>query len=1731
MFPLSMLRDNLDEVFSPLIVVQTSKQAMLSFNQNFLTPAETFNCFRDFHRKFSMSLGESTGQPKMFNLQPFKMRFVDVEELEHKSEESAMLGIERVIKNTKPDIKSLEKISYDISTPQNCYRFQNEVKYPWFKTIIGSYMSSIMLDQNNSSLNRPTAIISVISALSPDPVDEIKRLNNSNMIGIKKIYGLNNDTYNSLYRLILVVEDKSITKKMNINVAENIEKIRSALKNSRTSDYVHFMIINSNDKEDGNTILDWNTGVYHKKYIKSYFLGEHGEKIAVDNMDSIGDKRGYLFSKDDVSRQNIQIVDKLMMSFILPRYEHKQAQLEVELIEKKKVIKKGFFSFFKKEEVPEFDYNGHYILTPIEKEIQTYADMLFKYKFYELAEVEYKLLYEEIKKKCLKTSCVFLELYIYCSACCLNFDRDYSNFSIVKKPMKDLESNIQILYDLAYQRKNRCLVYRLSYQLNYITEVKLNCDFKKLPTDLFDCLDNLPQSKFDNEFLTKFLQVSLEEMRARMMLYETNSQPIPYRKFAYQTIICSYRYHDLAQDDFAIATTMIACVYYKEHLNCNWHIIQDYIYGPLLGQITFNRKYYQSAIKCSINLMQFSEQAKKDSKQGQIAINRVANIIKHVTEIKDNNYNLVMAEINNTCNLITIAEFDILNTEDYYADKQCPCNAIDFINNKNVSYSIKEITQFQEFRKIIEYFCEKDLGITNRYLQFLEILNCKNLTDKKNCINTGLNLRNVVIGEEFMFKIKLANNYKIPLDDSVVNNFRFVISYRENDSKTFLTAEHIVSEENVKDIISYCVLDNKLDNSEGFVLNMSISALKPGILRFESQMWDEFGITKKFPQHSGAFNKFSTYRVLSNCGKLDINIQGLKETIIIGQIQKGSLMLSNNSSKQIDKIILCASDPSLCGFVRKNFNKFEGNSIEKFDFNFICDSMRVNDFTLLAMYQTENSDNNTNQRYCMYRMKLNLSNSFYMKSHVEQIDPDTRLICQDMLYMKGDDFVKDMLKVRQIGIKSDIWRIDSKFKVIDHKNSLIFYVTLKRKIKGEKNKQSAALQSIPETEVICDDDFSISAQTVSNTSDENLNSFTNDIILDAIKSDKRKKAKSKPAAENVESFLDLVEIFCFWEYGETKSSRLIKKSEKKYVPGISVLTSKNVEPLQDFNTSQVIPDTPKVNVTFNVNLHVKHDFNTDPVCNVEVELWISAKNLKSDSIQIRMLNPYEKFSYDQSLRNIKVYAVTKTLKPLYFWEGVNEKHIEIPKNGSSVKITFTAGFQNQGRYQLNNIQVVDGADLDQMLVNSSLDEDVTINIQDIGQHSEGLFKKKGVEELNPDYWNEIFQENTTTNESSNKIEILDSTDDFGTFVMEASQPVGLRPDDPFFSDLGFNEAENESNTDVQTPETHFINQTDNNQQINDNDTLIKDSSENQVDIPKIDLLDNFFNENKDKIESPTLDKDSKLDLPDDNQQINESETLIKDSIENQVDIPKEDLIDNFFNENEEKIESPTLGKQSELDLPDDNENPLHNNINKEQSIMSDSVIQNIFETNTLNMSEFQSDPMYNEGFLTSNNFKADMERSNDIFDQQSSNESVTLNLIDEKSKTNFQLNDNQDIDVGNTEKDNIERKDFALHVSEDMKKKIDDVQNTENSNMKRRDCALYVSDDMKKNLDMGFFGEEIKNESEPVEFMKQEQINVESEGDNKINDQEKLKEIFDETLFDNYFEDNPKSNSSNQEAT
>lgn len=248
-----------------------------------------------------------------------------------------------------------------------------------------------------------------------------------------------------------------------------------------------------------------------------------------------------------------------------------------------------------------------------------------------------------------------------------------------------------------------------------------------------------------------------------------------------------------------------------------------------------------------------------------------------------------------------------------------------------MSYSIKDYTKYQELRKIIEHFWEKDLKLNMRKLEFLDPLTCKNLTAKKNCLDWQT--RVIRIGEPFRFKMKLQNNYKLPIDDLVLNNFRFQVSFKEGDAdKVRLTAADLVSQpKKMAEIFEFSVKEMSRSSSD-LILEINMIAKKKGVLRFEVFEWDEFEVTRRHVLYNDT-SRFTTYKIHGACGKIDISVQGITDSVLTGQIQRGSITISNTIDQPIDKILLFSSDPSLSGFARKTINNMAGNSKQKIDFN------------------------------------------------------------------------------------------------------------------------------------------------------------------------------------------------------------------------------------------------------------------------------------------------------------------------------------------------------------------------------------------------------------------------------------------------------------------------------------------------------------------------------------------------------------------------------------------------------------------------------------------------------------------------------------------------------------------------------------------------------------------------------------------------------------------------------
>ena len=204
-----------------------------------------------------------------------------------------------------------------------------------------------------------------------------------------------------------------------------------------------------------------------------------------------------------------------------------------------------------------------------------------------------------------------------------------------------------------------------------------------------------------------------------------------------------------------------------------------------------------------------------------------------------------------------------------------------------------------------------------------------------------------------------------------------------------------------------------------------------------------------------------------------------------------------------------------------------------------------------------------------------------------------------------------------------------------------------------------------------------------------------------MKADKTKKAKANVNFNTKD--LDLIDIFALWEYKTSSSNKQVKKDEinifenEDYIQGITTLTDICVDRLHAYNQKLI-------QINFNVSTApILHNFTIEPVLYMDVEILLTSFNIEND-IQVRMLNSYEKI-VDKS----KLVAVPKTYKPLFFWEGKNERRVSLKKS-EIVKITFKATILKPGKYQINNLIVYDGENQDEVIPRANENEDVFLTI-------------------------------------------------------------------------------------------------------------------------------------------------------------------------------------------------------------------------------------------------------------------------------------------------------------------------------------------------------------------------------------------------------------------------------------
>ena len=233
----------------------------------------------------------------------------------------------------------------------------------------------------------------------------------------------------------------------------------------------------------------------------------------------------------------------------------------------------------------------------------------------------------------------------------------------------------------------------------------------------------------------------------------------------------------------------------------------------------------------------------------------------------------------------------------------------------------------------------------------------------------------------------------------------------------------IISSEEAKDHFNYAVDPISLDNEETKDLKITVNFMKTGIYRLKKISWKLFEkvpFSYEVPSYKEYGNmRYSFISVNNSAGILEVNSQGLKDTVIFGEIHKSLLVLTNKGQKSIDQLYLVSTEPLFTGFGIKDLGSLESNKIKEEDFYVRGTIARTTLIPLMFVYKTEGM-----WKYLYYFLELGVKRSFSGTTYTEDLSNGRRLVSVDVIKSANEkEFDPTQIELCSIKLSSNVWRI------------------------------------------------------------------------------------------------------------------------------------------------------------------------------------------------------------------------------------------------------------------------------------------------------------------------------------------------------------------------------------------------------------------------------------------------------------------------------------------------------------------------------------------------------------------------------------------------------------------------------------------------------------------------------------------------------------------------------------
>lgn len=1098
------LRSKVAEAFCPRILVVPSEKAKLICNSNYLTPAEFFAPFAknlDFSKetKYTSELynqHEYNGErPPAFI--PFykNIKLLDVEEWQkwqpiqdkptEAFESSFHESFKESLSRNSPNLAEISKLSLaDITeTPR-----RSLAVFGWDAAcnLTVDYLRTLFLDYEWKNLHECHALMYVISSEENSYKDTIIDLERKFNDQISSAMGVSPIDKNIIRIIVVLIREGSDMSK------NDVDNKFTDLKNTYPQSLTTSIKLTSDEKDKSADYgLWWNDqGFYVKRKIKHYDLG-------LDKVDSnlLELRRGQKLDKGTIE----QLINSMRGIFVGKLSEKIRTQLLQQwkaTIDQKKTVKRGFMSFFKKEEKALTDSQGYYRLTAVEKEVKKYGDMLLVFGMINEAKEEYAFLIDILGKKSTETTTAINEMLIYCTICISN----PMNQGYPLEKMKNV--NKMMLEHLA-----RSINYPYRYsRLQMVMNILNHCYYDRGEEPPREAQRSILQGHFKfslkhNQLMFDFLSPFLLQQYSRYMLLNQNKC---IRTFFAFTVECCANY--LKRTDlklYSLAGYIICSKYYGTDDRTTWGIVNELVFYNLAVLTKDNNPDDELEINSFITALNNmndssfgpSEIVKKADKGLKLKLSQFKKSLADQTTDLLNQSDPLTMSLNNPALTETVRAFSSewnqkanINVEAIAKDKlkmikvkghavitpnEAPhplqeiedpdaipeeplmTSSLGMSGSYSMTQSNLQNSAFPAFAPGTALTSSDKSSTLNRHFetfesvlkakfpqacidslkQSLEFSKISSVGDKMKAL---FRPREVAKGEMVRLEFKIKNHYwsRIEQDfETLQLNFQYIPDP--------ITSFNFTQEHNLlcpsPNHFTYKIHGVGISKGEVKTLAVDVCFLASGAFKLKGFSMKMFGLVDF--THVIPFDPLNKYEIIKvnsvDSAIIKASIRGVKKNMYFGEVQKSTIDLHNLTSVAAEEVYLISSEPLYTGFGFKHLGSLGGDQHLNIDYFIRGINPKLSSLSLFVVYKS-----NGQWKYTSYFLDVMVHKSFSTKYHSEDLEDGRRLICIDVINAREQSHVDpEQLEICSLRLNSNTWKIvkDSQTIRRDSKMIMIYF--------------------------------------------------------------------------------------------------------------------------------------------------------------------------------------------------------------------------------------------------------------------------------------------------------------------------------------------------------------------------------------------------------------------------------------------------------------------------------------------------------------------------------------------------------------------------------------------------------------------------------------------------------------------------------------------------------------------